>query len=78
MLKRISLLLAVALMAVMMLAATAGVGFSKITPAQPADCVNGGGKSPGGQEYPCQGEGQTEVAPTCAQNPQKKCPGGHN
>jgi hypothetical protein len=76
--KRISLLIAVALMAVMMLAATAGVGYAKITPAQPASCENNSGQKPGGQQPNCKGEGLTQNEATCAENPTGKCPKGQN
>ena len=77
MFKRISLLIAVALMAVMMLAATAGVGYAKITPAEPPTCENNGGQLPGGQQPNCKNDGGlTQNEGTCAQNPQDKCPRG--
>jgi hypothetical protein len=61
-------------MAVMLLAATAGVGVAKISP--PA-CENPSGNEPGGQQPTCKNE-NPKFTQRCAENPAGKCPGGHN
>ena len=78
MIKRISLLLAVAMMAAMMMVATSAPAFAKITPAQPPSCENGGGQQPGGQQPNCKGEGLTQNPPKPATNPAGHAPPGQN
>ena len=74
--KRISLLLAVAMMAAMMMVATSAPAFAKITPAEPPSWENKGGQEPGGQQPNCKGEGLVQNPGKCASNPTGKCPPG--
>ncbi len=77
MIKRIGLLMVVALVAAMMLVATAAPGFAKITPAQPPSCETpSGGNQPPGQQPNCQGGGLTQNPAKPATNPAGHAPPG--
>jgi hypothetical protein len=66
--KRILALVTALVMALMM--AFGGLAFAKISPA---NCTNGGGNQPGGQQPTCQGSGLTQNPAT---NPAGHAPPG--
>jgi hypothetical protein len=66
--KRLTLLVAAVVMALSM--ALSGVAFGAITPA---NCTNGGGNQPGGQQPTCTGGGLTQNPAT---NPAGQAPPG--
>jgi hypothetical protein len=66
--KRLTLLVTALVMALMM--AFGGLAFAKISPA---NCTNGGGNQPGGQQPTCQGSGLTQNPAT---NPAGHAPPG--
>jgi len=75
--KRIGLLMMVALVAAMMMVATAAPAFAKITPAEPPSCeTGGGGNLPPGQQPTCQGGGLEQNEATPATNPAGAAPPG--
>ena len=72
--KRIAAVLAVSAVAVGMSVGTAG---AKITPATPANCTNGGGQQPPGQQPVCNNDGGLNQNPaTPATNPAGHAPPG--
>ncbi len=73
--KRIITVLAVALVMVAMVVATAMPAFAKIQPVD-TSCTNNGGKQPGGQQPTCQGGGLDQQSEN--QNPSGKAPPGQN
>ena len=79
MIKRIGLLMVAALMAAMMMVATAAPAFAKITPAEPPSCENKAGHEPPGKQPSCgNSEGLIQNPGKCAANPTGKCPPGQN
>jgi len=73
--KRMLMVLTVALVMVAMVIATAMPAFAKISSVD-TSCSNGGGNQPGGQQPTCTGGGLTQE--TENQNPSGQAPPGHN